>query len=99
MDILINFSVFSLIMITNNQLKKVINSIDKELKYYNDEVNKDWKNRDFSKYEKNLRKRIKFAINNYQTIIEKAINLTTCVKLETRGRKSKLTLQQKVTFC
>ena len=85
-------------MITNKQLKKVINSIDMELKYYNEEVKKNWQKRDFNKYEKNLMKRIKFAIINYQSIIEKAINLTSTVKLETRGRKSILTLQQKVTL-
>ena len=85
-------------MITNKQLKKVIGSIDKELKYYNEEVKKGWQKRDFVKYEKKLMKRIKFAIINYQLIIEKAINLTSSVKLETRGRKSKLTLQQKVTL-
>lgn len=73
-------------------MKKVIGSIDKELKYYNEEVKKDWQKWDFVKYEKKLMKRIKFAIINYQLIIEKAINLTLSVKLETRGRKSKLTL-------
>ena len=85
-------------MITNKSLKNVIESMDRELKYYNEEVKKDWQKRDFRKYEKELMKRIKFAIFNYQIIIEKAINLTTSVKFETRGRKSKLTLQQKVTL-
>lgn len=72
--------------------------MDKELKYYNEEVEKNWQKRDYNKYEQNLFNRIKFAITNYQFIIEKAINMTTSIKLETRGRKSKLTLQQKVTL-
>jgi len=83
-------------MITNEKLKKVLESMDRELKFYNEEVKKDWQERNFTNYEKKLMKRIKFAILNYRDIIKKAINLTSTVKLETRGRKSKLSLEQKV---
>ena len=51
-------------MITNKSLKNVIESMDRELKYYNEEVKKDWQKRDFRKYEVWQLSR-KFCLNIY----------------------------------
>ena len=80
-------------MITNKQLRKVIQNLDFEIEKYNNSKSKS--KRDYKEYERNLDKRIYLAIRNYSKIVDLVIS-----KLDTQkskfGRKSKLTLKQKV---
>ncbi len=80
-------------MITNKQLKNTIKNLDFEIEKY--KKSKPETKRDYKNYEKSLDKRIYLALRNYSKIIDIIISKLDIEKSK-MGRKSKLTLKQKV---
>ena len=80
-------------MLTNKQLKKQISKLDGLIDTYNQTTEKP--KRDFSKYESNYLERIKLAIQFFQKLTSKAIELISFQKNKI-GRPEKLTLEQRV---
>lgn len=84
-------------MVTNKQIKKVLNTLNSEINFYKEfnqkKIKRNWKN-----YEYDLYKRVQYAILGYEYYIDRAIEKLSIVKTEKRGCKPKLTLKQKVTL-
>mgnify|MGYP001029523367 CR=1 FL=1 len=80
--------------LTTKRVREVIGILDEIIEDYNDQTPK--KKRDWRTYEQQLAQRIKTAIRDLEPLIVEAISHIEFVKGETRGRKEKLTLKQKV---
>ena len=75
-------------------VREVIRLLDTIIEEYKDETPE--KKRDWRTYEQQLSYRIRTAIRNLEPLIVEAISKIKITKVETRGRKRKLTLKQKV---
>lgn len=80
--------------ITTKEVRNVTGIIDDIINDYKD--NSKEKKRDWRTYEQRLAIRMKTAIKELEPLIEKSIETLQIYKDETRGRKSKLTLKQKI---
>ena len=75
-------------------VREVIRLLDTIIEEYKEETPR--KKRDWRTYEQQLSYRIRTALRNLEPLIDEAILTLKIKKTETRGRKRKLTLKQKV---
>ena len=95
MDILICFVVISRsVKAREKEIRKTVQILDSIINEYKEETPK--QKRDWRTYEQQLFQRIKTAIKNLEPLIDEAVLSIEVVKAETRGRKRKLTLKEKV---
>jgi len=95
MDILLYFLVFiPLVKLKTKDVRKVVQILDTIIDEYKEETIP--QKRDWRTYEQQLSERIRTAIRNLEPLIEEAVSNIEIIKAETRGRKRKLTLKQKV---
>ena len=80
--------------ITNKDLKNVISVIDEIIEDYKDKT--DEKTRDWRTYEQRVMHRLQTAFRKLKPLVHKAVESIQITKVETRGAKSLLTLEQKV---
>ena len=80
--------------LTTKDVREVVSLLDKIIVEYKEE--KSERKRDWRTYEQQLTIRIKTAVRELEPLIIEATSGITIVKDETRGRKPKLTLCQKV---
>jgi transposase len=80
--------------LTNKKLKKILQMLDIEIIKYKQSINK--KKRDWRTYEQQVVKRLETAFDELQPLVYDAVNSIKLIHKETRGVKSKLTLEQKV---
>jgi len=85
-------------MLTTKQVREITKKLDDIIKEYKLEQKekKQFKKRDWKTYEQTLANRIKYAIQNLDEYIEKAISTLKIIPKNSQGRPSKLTLKQKV---
>lgn len=76
------------------EVREVIRLLDTIIEEYTEETPK--KKRDWRTYEQQLANRIKIAVRDLEPLIIEATSTIEFTKGETRGRKQKLTLKQKV---
>jgi len=81
--------------IKTEKVREVVGLLDSIIEEYKEE--KPDKKRDWRTYEQQLEKRIKTAVRELEPLIDEAISHVQIRKFETRGRKRKLTLKQRVT--
>ncbi len=95
MDSHIYFVVFSTpVKITTKEVRSVVTVLDEIISEYNEDQPK--QKRDWRTYEQQLSNRIRNAIRTLKPLIDEAIFNLKITKGETRGRKSKMRLDQKV---
>jgi len=82
------------VKLKTEDVREVIRLLDTIIEEYKDETPE--KKRDWRTYEQQLSYRIRTAIRNLEPLIVEAISKIKITKVETRGRKRKLTLKQKV---
>ncbi|MEA3558970.1 MAG: ISNCY family transposase [Candidatus Thermoplasmatota archaeon] len=80
--------------LTTKNVREAVEILDDIIEEYNDETPK--KKRDWRTYEQQLAQRIKTAVKDLEPLIIEAISTIKFTKGDTRGRKQKLTLKQKV---
>jgi transposase len=80
--------------VKTKEVREVVGLLDEIIREYKKE--KSEKKRDWRTYEQQLANRIKTAIRELEPLIDKAISTIVSVKFETRGRKTKLSLKQKL---
>lgn len=80
--------------LTTKNVREAVEILDDIIDEYNRETPK--KKRDWRTYEQQLAQRIKTAVKNLEPLIIEAISTIEFTKGDTRGRKQKLTLKQKV---
>ena len=80
--------------ISTNDVRTVVELLDSIIEEYIEE--KPETKRDWRTYEQQLAHRLKIAMDMLHPLVEEAIQTIEIVVFETRGRKPKLTLQQKV---
>ena len=80
--------------ITTKDVREVVGILDEIIEDYKEHNYK--KKRDWRTYEQQLAHRIKTAIRDLEPLIDEATSTIEIIKGETRGRKQKLTLKQKV---
>lgn len=97
-DILIYFAVIapSAMKIITKEVRDVVSVLDAIIEEYKKERSEE--KRDWRTYEQQVAHRIRTAIRELDPLIEEAVSQVELVKGETRGRKPKLTLKQKVTI-
>ena len=81
-------------MLTNKQLSKHVLELDSLIESYN--KSQDKPRRDFSKYENNYLQRLKKAINFFQELSNRAVDMINFNKGTKLGRPEILTLKQRV---
>ena len=81
-------------MITNKQLSNALVILDDIIEEYKKESPD--KKRDWRTYEQRLAERLKTAYRELKPLVQEAVHSLKIVDGETRGIKSKLTLEQKV---
>lgn len=75
-------------------VREVVRLLDDIIEEYKKETTE--KKRDWRTYEQQLSNRIRTAMRNLNPLIGEAVSNIKVIKVETRGRKRKLTLKQKV---
>ena len=80
--------------ITTKEIRNVTSLLDEIIEYYKEQSSS--KERDWRTYEQRYVERVKTAIRELRPLIVEATNSVNVVKGETRGAKSKLSLEQKV---
>lgn len=75
-------------------VREVVRILDDIIEEYKEETTE--KKRDWRTYEQQLSNRIRTAMRNLNPLIDEAVSNIEVIKVETRGRKRKLTLKQKV---
>lgn len=79
---------------TNKELSSVLEVLDEIIDTYNESTEP--KKRDWRTYEQQVSQRIRTALRDLEPLIDEAISCLKVSKDETRGRKSILSLKQKV---
>lgn len=80
--------------LTNKKLKKTLDILDIETLLYKQKTVS--KKRDWRTYEQQVVNRLETAFDELQPLVYKAVNSIRLARIETRGTKSKLTLEQKL---
>ena len=80
--------------ISTKEVREAVGLLDTIITEFKEE--KSEKKRDWRTYEQQLANRIKTAIRELEPLIDESISTIIAVKFETRGRKSKLSLKQKL---
>lgn len=83
-----------LMPVKTKDVREVVRLLDNIIKEYNEETKE--KKRDWRTYEQQVSNRIRTAMRNLGPMIEEAVSNIKLIRVETRGRKPKLTLIQKV---
>jgi hypothetical protein len=82
------------VKLTTKNVREAVEILDDIIDEYNRETPE--KKRDWRTYEQQLAQRIKTAVKDLEPLIIEAISTIKFTKGDTRGRKQKLTLKQKV---
>jgi hypothetical protein len=80
--------------ITTNEVRSVVAVLDSIIDEYRDE--KESKKRDWRTYEQQLARRLQMAMEYFHPLVIEAVESMEMIRTESRGRKSDLTLTQKV---